>query len=85
MLQSGSYSNWVKVTLLGTKVDVMEVGLYCQVSVRSCGFQYRPYDGLNLTNQFSRKLEVFGRKLEGSYFIFRCYFDNILEKKKRQY
>ena len=85
MLQSGSYSNWVKVTLLGTNVNMMEVGLYCQVSVRSCGFQYRPYEGLNLTNQNSRKLEVFGLKSEKSYFIFLCYFDIILEKKKRHY
>ena len=25
---------------------------------------YKPYEGLNLTNQISRKLDVFDRKLE---------------------
>ena len=44
---------------------------------------YTPYEGLNLANQIWRKLGVFDRKLEGSYFIFLCYFDIILEIQKR--
>ena len=44
---------------------------------------YTPYEGLNLVNQICRKLGVFDRKLEGSYFIFLCYFDIILEIQKR--
>ena len=31
---------------------------------------YTPYEGLNLADQMSRKLGVFGRKLEGSHLLF---------------
>ena len=33
-----------------------------------------PHEGLHLANQSSRKLGVFGRKLEGSHSVFDCYF-----------
>ena len=39
---------------------------------------YTRYEGLNLTNQESRKLGVFGRKLEGSNSRFYCFSNNIL-------
>ena len=39
---------------------------------------YTPYEGLNLANQRSRKLGVFGRKLKGSHFLFYCYFDKCI-------
>ena len=37
--------------------------------------QYTPYEGLDLANQRTRKLGVFGRKLKGSNSPFYCYFD----------
>ena len=36
---------------------------------------YIPYEGLNLTNQISRKLGVFDRKLEKRCKLFYHYFD----------
>ena len=36
---------------------------------------YTPYEGPNLANQKSRKLGVFGRKLEGSYSHSFHFFD----------
>ena len=36
---------------------------------------YTPYEDLNLADQMNRKLGVFGRKLEGNYSPFYCYFD----------
>ena len=36
---------------------------------------YTPYEGLNLANEKSRKLGVFGRKLEGSHSRCYHYFD----------
>ena len=37
--------------------------------------KYRPYEGLNLANQKSLKLGVFGWKLEGGNSLFDGYFD----------
>ena len=36
---------------------------------------YTPYEGLNLCNQISLRLEVFDRKLEGSHSIFYIYYN----------
>ena len=36
---------------------------------------YKPYEGLSFTNQISRKLGVFDRKLEGSHSIKYYHFD----------
>ena len=41
---------------------------------------YTPYEGLNLANQKSRKLEVFGHKLEGIHVAFYWYFDKYYDK-----
>ena len=41
---------------------------------------YTPYEGLYLTNQKSRKLRLFGRKLEGSHSPFYHYFDKYYRK-----
>ena len=56
------------------------IGLSLQVLI---SVNYTPYEGFNLANQISRKLEVFDRKLEGRHFIFLFYFDMISEIKKR--
>ena len=37
---------------------------------------YTPYEGLNLANEKSRKLEIFDRKLEGNHYLFYSYFDD---------
>ena len=34
-------------------------------------------EGLNPTNQNSRKLGVYDRKLEGNHSLFYCYFDKL--------
>ena len=41
---------------------------------------YTPYEGLNLTNQISRKLEVFYRKLEGNHSKYLCYHIDVDKK-----
>ena len=50
------------------------------------GSRYAPYEGVDLTDQgsrklgvFGRKLGVFGRKLGGSNSLFYCYFDQYLK------
>ena len=40
---------------------------------------YTAHEGLSLANQNSRKLRVFGRKLEGSHFLFIVSLLNITE------
>ena len=45
-----------------------------------CQFVYTPYEGLYLTNQKSRKLGVFVRKLKGSHSPFYDYFDKYYRK-----
>ena len=53
-------------SLLQNKHELQVSGLSMEGNV------YTPYVGLN---QKSRKLGVFGRKFEGSRFLFYCYFD----------
>ena len=46
-------------------------------SLMLCSVLDMPYEDLNLANKDSRKLGVFGRKLEGSHFLFHCILRKI--------
>ena len=43
-------------------------------------YMYTPYEGLNLTNQKNRKLEVFSWKLEENHSVIDCYFHRYQRK-----
>ena len=53
-------------------IDYRKSTLVTTIGVRNGLGPLTPYEGLNLANQEGRKLGIFGRKLEGSYFLFYC-------------
>ena len=47
----------------------------CLIMVVIVFYVYMPYEGRNLSNQKSRKLGVYGRKLVRNHTLFYFYFD----------
>ena len=53
---------------------------FCVTATAKDRTDYTLYEGLDLANQMSRKLEVFGRKLEGSLSPFHCFSNEYHQK-----